>query len=147
MNFTENNLVRFRRSYSKPRPCPSGRVCIREIAANEFDSVVLNRSSDTMVFYRKKNCIFCDVGARFFLRVSQMFENYPSNKLVGWNENDLPRVQFVSIDGEENDLPWQFTVEKYPSIIFYPAFRYLKVINFNVNRMENDMIGQLQENG
>ena len=27
------------------------------------------------------------------------------------------------INGENNDLPWEFTVERYPTIIFFPAKR------------------------
>lgn len=52
-NFTESNLIRFRRSVetkkSSKSACPSGRICIREITSNEFEEVVLNPSQDVMV--------------------------------------------------------------------------------------------------
>ena len=130
-DFWERNLARIRRSHSKASTCPQDRICVQEISASNFESVVLNRSSDTLLFYRKKNCVFCDVGVRFFLRVFQMFDKYLSNsKTSNWTHVQLPSIQFVTIDGEENDLPWQFTVDKYPTIAFYPAFRYFSPFSY-----------------
>ena len=127
-NFSERNLARVRRSISRTAaPCASDRICVREIAVDEFESVVLNETSDVMVFFRKRNCVFCDVAGRFFLRVYHMFDRYPPSKASSWTgaaAAALPSIQFVTIDGEQNDLPWQFTVDKYPTIVFYPAFRY-----------------------
>lgn len=71
------------------------------------------------VLYRKKGCVFCDVAARTFLRLSLMLS--PSEML---RNVTLPlSIQLVTIEAEENDLPWQYTVDRYPTIIFYPAFR------------------------
>lgn len=124
-NFSERNLVRIRRSSSTAAAaCSSDHICVREINADDFESVVLNDSSDVIVFYRKRNCVFCDVTGRFFLRVHQMFNKHPPSEALNWTGADLPLIQFVTIDSELNDLPWQFTVDKYPTIVFYPAFRY-----------------------
>jgi len=129
-NFSERNLARVRRSISRTAaPCASDRICVREIAVDEFESVVLNETSDVMVFFRKRNCVFCDVAGRFFLRVYHMFDRYPPSKASSWTgaaAAALPSIQFVTIDGEQNDLPWQFTVDKYPTIVFYPAFRKME---------------------
>ena len=128
-NFSERNLMRIRRSSSGTTraaagACGRGRICVREIDADNFESVVLNNTSDVMVFYRKRNCVFCDVAGRFFLRVYHMFDKYLPLKASERTGTDLPLIQFVTIDGELNDLPWQYTVDKYPTIAFYPAFRY-----------------------
>lgn len=40
------------------------------------------------------------------------------------NITHSPNIKLVTIDGEGNDLPWQHSVERYPTIIFYPAYRY-----------------------
>lgn len=120
VRYTENSLARFWRSYNKPKPCPSGRICVQEISAKEFESVVLDPSHDAIVFYKKSGCVFCEVGARTFLKLSQMFTR--SDSLLS-DTPDTADIRFVTIDSEKNDLPWQYTVDKYPSIIFYPANR------------------------
>lgn len=120
INYTENSLTRFRRSHRKSKLCPPGRVCLEEISTDEFEEVVLDPLQDAIVFYRKNGCVFCEVGARFFLKLSLMF-SLPTSSFL---ENaDLRAIRFVTINAEENDLPWQFTVDKYPSIVFYPAYR------------------------
>lgn len=120
-NFTENNVMRYRRSKkSKANQCPKGRICIKDISAEEFQNVVLNPASDAIVFYRKSGCIFCGVGARAFIKVSEMFSTQTSFRY----SLELNEIRFVTINGEENDLPWHYTAEKYPSIIFYPANRF-----------------------
>ncbi|XP_046462929.1 thioredoxin domain-containing protein 11-like [Daphnia pulex] len=120
VNYTENSLRRFRRSHQKSKLCPPGRVCLEEISTDEFEKVVLDPSHDAIVFYRKNGCVFCEVGARFFLKLSLMF----SLSAASFLENtDLRQIRFATINAEENDLPWQFTVDKYPSIVFYPAYR------------------------
>lgn len=125
VNYTENNLRRFCRSQVTSKQCSPGRVCIQEVSAENFESVVLDQSYDTIVFYRKSGCVFCEVGARAFLKLSQMFsksDNFPSDI------EDNHEIRFVTIDAEKNDLPWQYTVDKYPSIIFYPAHRSVHLI-------------------
>uniref|UniRef100_A0A915JM03 Thioredoxin domain-containing protein n=1 Tax=Romanomermis culicivorax TaxID=13658 RepID=A0A915JM03_ROMCU len=32
-----------------------------------------------------------------------------------------PFLKFATIDADKNDLPWQFTVESYPTIVYFPA--------------------------
>jgi hypothetical protein len=121
VNYTENSLRRFQRSHQKSKLCPPDRVCLEEISTDEFEKVVLDPSHDAIVFYRKNGCVFCEVGARFFLKLSLMF----SLSAASFLENtDLRQIRFATINAEENDLPWQFTVDKYPSIVFYPAYRF-----------------------
>lgn len=33
------------------------------------------------------------------------------------------QIDFVRIDGDRNDLPWQYTMEKFPSLIVFDASR------------------------
>lgn len=100
----------------------TSQIYVAEISGNEFEKVVLDPAYDVVVFYRKSGCVFCDVCNRYFLQVSQMF--YPS-KGFNWKGSRLNEIKFVSIDTDTNDVPWQFTVDKYPTFIFYPANRYL----------------------
>lgn len=125
-NYTVGSVRRFRRN----RPVfkntlkygTTSQIYVAEISGNEFEKVVLDPAYDVVVFYRKSGCVFCDVCNRYFLQVSQMF--YPS-KGFNWKGSRLNEIKFVSIDTDTNDVPWQFTVDKYPTFIFYPANRYL----------------------
>ena len=38
-------------------------------------------------------------------------------------------IVFYRLNADQNDLPWQFTVDAYPSIILYPAHRYLSLFS------------------
>jgi len=40
---------------------------------------------------------------------------------------------FTRIDGENNDLPWEFTMHHYPTIIFFPAYRYVQWLYISDN--------------
>ncbi|XP_059353614.1 thioredoxin domain-containing protein 11-like isoform X2 [Daphnia carinata] len=123
INYTENRLRRFHRSRQKTekrKSCHDGRVCVEEISADDFAPIVLDPLHDAVVLFKKKGCVFCEIGARFFLKLSQMFF---SRKSFILNENHVRQIKFVTIDAEENVLPWQYTVDKFPTIIFYPAHR------------------------
>lgn len=36
---------------------------------------------------------------------------------------DLDRMDFVRIDGDRNDLAWQYTIDKYPALLVFPENR------------------------
>ena len=123
-NYTIGGLRRFFRSSTTSSLTTNNykesQVHVTELSGNQFEKVVLDPSHDVVVFYRKNGCVFCDMSNRHFLRVSQMFS--PS-KSFSWKGKQLRKIKFVTIDTDTNDLPWQFTVSKYPSVIFYPASR------------------------
>ncbi|KAI9550768.1 hypothetical protein GHT06_004553 [Daphnia sinensis] len=124
INYTENRLRRFHRSRQEKQKtkkyCHAGRVCIEEISADDFAKIVLDPLHDAVVLFKKKGCVFCEIGVRFLLKLSQMFSSPTSSFL---KRNHVRQIKFVTIDAEENVLPWQHTVDKFPTIIFYPAHR------------------------
>lgn len=36
---------------------------------------------------------------------------------------DIDRIDFVRIDGDRNDLPWQYTIDKFPALLVFPENR------------------------
>lgn len=34
---------------------------------------------------------------------------------------EMPEIEFLRIDGDKNDLPWQYTMSEYPSLIIFPS--------------------------
>ena len=129
LGFTTAGLQRLRRSQSKgignDRCDEAGRLCIHEILGSQFEDVVLRPSADVLVFYRKSNCIFCDTAARLFLKVALMLQRRVSQPALDreTTSDQLSQFDFVMVNAEENDLPWPFTVDRYPTVVFYPAYR------------------------
>ena len=121
LNYTASNLERFRRTKHLSQSCLTGRRCVEEISSTNFEKAILNSSYDAVVLYRKSGCVFCEVGARAFLKLSQFFVN--TSSFVFKQSRDLHKIRFYTVDAEKNDLPWQFTANKYPLIVFYPAHR------------------------
>lgn len=62
--------------------------------------------------YHTPYCAFCSAVAYVYLTVA----NYLSK---------MDHLSFVRIDGDNNDLPWEYSMDRYPSILFFPAKRYL----------------------
>ena len=61
------------------------------------------------MFYYSKQCSFCNGIGYMFLTVAKL--------LVGVDD-----IIFARIDGESNLLPWEYTMESYPTILFLPAY-------------------------
>jgi hypothetical protein len=67
----------------------------------------------------------CGSASLVFLTVANLFRN-------------TANIRFVRVDGENNDLPWQYAMESYPTILFFPANRYLDVqILVHLNEVAN----------
>lgn len=63
-----------------------------------------------MVFFYTKQCAFCSGFSYVFLTLARKLR-YVDN------------IIFARIDGEENILPWEYTMETYPTILLFPAQR------------------------
>lgn len=37
---------------------------------------------------------------------------------------DIDQIDFVRIDGDQNDLPWQYTIDKFPALLIFPENRW-----------------------
>nr|CAD7570329.1 unnamed protein product [Timema californicum] len=63
-----------------------------------------------VVLYHTPYCGFCHGVAHIFLTVARYFRT-------------VAKLQFARIDGEHNDLPWEYTMDHFPAILFFPARR------------------------
>jgi hypothetical protein len=72
-----------------------------------------------VVLYHTSYCGLCGAASLAFLNVARLFRH-------------TPHLEFARIDGENHDLPWEFTMDLYPTIIFFPAARYYFSKNSNV---------------
>ncbi|KAK9708828.1 Thioredoxin [Popillia japonica] len=85
------------------------------IRITELDSVtylptVMKRNTAVVVLYHSKQCSFCSGIAYTFLTVAKAF-------------SPVKKLQFARIDGELNSLPWEYTMESYPTILFFPDIK------------------------
>lgn len=100
-----------------PKPT-EGRTAVQEIAGENFSKIVMDDSRDVVLLIYAPWCTFCTGMAHVFLSVARYFRS-----MTG-------AIRFVRIDGDANDLPWEFNVQKYPTIVFFPAHRKADSMQF-----------------
>ncbi|XP_058796273.1 thioredoxin domain-containing protein 11 [Phymastichus coffea] len=102
---------RFVRSFeSKCKADDDSRICVPELSSDNFLKTVLNPHKDVVVMYHSPYCAFCSAVAYVYLTVAHYLSK-------------MDHLEFVRIDGDNNDLPWEYTMNRYPSILFFPAKR------------------------
>lgn len=122
-NFTENKL---QRSFKSIKSIKSQKThdystnnlietsldefTIKELNSKTFLSTILQKNKAVIVFYYTKQCSFCNGISYIFLTVARQLKS-------------VENVQFARIDGELNILPWEFTMDTFPLIIFFPPNR------------------------
>lgn len=62
--------------------------------------------------YHSPYCGFCSAISYVYLTVAYYLSN-------------MNHLTFVRIDGDNNDLPWEYSMNRFPSILFFPAKRYV----------------------
>ncbi|XP_014261865.1 thioredoxin domain-containing protein 11-like isoform X2 [Cimex lectularius] len=85
-------------------------VSIMELNTLSFSDVVLNSTQNVVVLFHSPYCSFCLGISNLFLTIAYLLRN-------------IRDITFARIDGELNDLPWEFTMHSYPSILFFPSKR------------------------
>ncbi|XP_049284689.1 thioredoxin domain-containing protein 11 [Anopheles funestus] len=83
---------------------------VREIYSSNFQRTVLDSNRTVVVSFYSTQCAFCYIQAHHLLTVSRMLRHQPN-------------LWFVRIDGELNDLPWEYTMDVFPSLLIFPNGR------------------------
>lgn len=105
--FSQRTLTRQLNSVGADH-CPSGLVC--ELSGTAFQRLMLDTSKDVVVLFYASWCGFCKGVYYYFLSAAKFFTGFPG-------------LLFARIDASKNDLPWEFTMERYPTVILFPARR------------------------
>uniref|UniRef100_A0A1B6GIQ7 Thioredoxin domain-containing protein n=1 Tax=Cuerna arida TaxID=1464854 RepID=A0A1B6GIQ7_9HEMI len=112
VDFVQGKLERFQRSQtscsSSPELTPV--VSVIELTTETFIPVAFNDSVNVVVMFHSPYCAFCHAVGHVYLTTAQILRH-------------VPTLVFTRVDGENNDLPWQFTAPQYPSVLFFPARR------------------------
>jgi len=120
-NYTENRLNRHLRSTGKyipvPSECTESNLCLPEVTSESFMSIVLDDDKDVVLLYYASWCGFCIGVSHIFLEAARYFSS-------------VPDILFARINGERNDLPWEYTADKYPTILYFPAGRKTESSSF-----------------
>lgn len=87
-----------------------GVVCVPELNSNSFHHIVMAQNVSVVLLYHSSYCTFCHRVSHIYLTVARYFRA-------------VRHLTFTRIDGESNDLPWEFTMHHYPTILFSPAHR------------------------
>ncbi|XP_015521160.1 thioredoxin domain-containing protein 11 [Neodiprion pinetum] len=128
-NYTENSLKRYLCSHSRLESVKSSKtqqecsvsensvICVPELTTDTFLNTVMNPDKDVVVMYHSPYCAFCHAVSYVYLTVAQYLHN-------------MQNLTFVRINGDGNDLPWEYTMNRYPAILFFPAKRKADSIVF-----------------
>ncbi|XP_015111249.1 thioredoxin domain-containing protein 11 [Diachasma alloeum] len=104
---------RFARDFQPVDECKgerSDQVCIQELTTESFLRAVLDPRRDVVVLYHSPYCAFCGAVGYVYLTVARYLRR-------------MSNLAFVRIDGDNNDLPWEYSMNRYPAILFFPAKR------------------------
>ncbi|XP_059165869.1 thioredoxin domain-containing protein 11-like isoform X2 [Physella acuta] len=110
-DFENGRLQRHKQSHSfQQSNCDApGVVCVKELDSDGFiTSVREANNKDLVVLIYSHWCGFCQTLSHTFLTLAQYFST-------------SQHIEFARINGALNDLPWEFTFDSYPTIIFFPA--------------------------
>merc|ERR1712048_557496 len=120
LNFTAGILKRhMRTTEANVTPCHSstGSIRITELTSTTFHKEVIACKQDVVVMFYTPWCGFCKHAHHVFLQVAAMMKG--------------EQVKFARINGDENDLPWEYTPEGYPSFLLFPARRKSQSIAYS----------------
>ncbi|XP_018323145.1 thioredoxin domain-containing protein 11 isoform X2 [Agrilus planipennis] len=82
-------------------------VCVKELDSDSFLPTIAQRDKAVVVMYHSKQCSFCNGISYIFLIVAKILA-------------PLEIVEFARIDGDINILPWEYTMNSFPTIIYFP---------------------------
>lgn len=105
---------RFARDFQSSPECNNNNndnkmeICIPELTTETFLPTILDKNKNVIVFYHSPYCAFCSAISYVYLTIANYLSK--TNNLL-----------FVRIDGDNNDLPWEYSMNRYPSILYFPA--------------------------
>lgn len=139
--FEQQNTINNNRDTEKQLKRTRKYVHIKEINSNIFEQFVTksNKVSDTnypeialinrliligfsfqtvVVLFHSSQCAFCTLLSQTLLTVSKILYNLKGN------------IDFFRIDSDKNDLPWQYTMERVPTLLIFSSERYDFILIF-----------------
>ncbi|XP_045546586.1 thioredoxin domain-containing protein 11 isoform X2 [Salmo salar] len=89
---------------------PQKRPLISELTTSSFLSTVMDPHRDVVVFYYSQWCGYCSVLNHVIIQLARMFHGNST-------------VTIARVNVARNDLPWEFMVDHFPSVLLFPRHR------------------------
>ncbi|XP_025095918.1 thioredoxin domain-containing protein 11-like isoform X3 [Pomacea canaliculata] len=82
-------------------------LCVTELTTSTFQASLAQQKDVVLLVYAGW-CGFCMALSHTFLHLAHYFRN-------------SPEILFARINGDTNDLNWEFSMDFYPTILFFPS--------------------------
>lgn len=89
---------------------PQKRPLISELTTSSFLSTVMDPHRDVVLFYYSQWCGYCSVLNHVIIQLARMFHGNST-------------VTIARVNVARNDLPWEFMVDHFPSVLLFPRHR------------------------
>lgn len=131
-DYSESKLRRYLRSplekeISSSEDCvnktdDAGRrvICVPEVTTLTFNEIVLDDSRDVLILYYTPWCVFCSAIASTFLTVAKFFTG-------------IEGILFARLNADANNLPFEYSVDRYPTLMLFPSKRKSESVTFPAN--------------
>lgn len=86
-------------------------ICVPEISSFNFQQIIFSPGKDVILFYYTPWCNYCSSIGHIYLIVAKFFHS--TNQVI-----------FTRINADANELPFEYTVDRFPSILIFPSIRY-----------------------
>ncbi|KAL1005126.1 hypothetical protein UPYG_G00054880 [Umbra pygmaea] len=103
--------------WGEERQPPSGRPLISELNTSSFLSTVMDPYRDVLLFYYSRWCGHCSVLNHVIIQLARMFQGNAT-------------VTIARVNVARNDLPWEFMVDHFPSVLLFPKRRKHQSVKF-----------------
>ncbi|KAF3422717.1 hypothetical protein E2986_01980 [Frieseomelitta varia] len=136
-----NNSRRFVQKFKTKVSCKTKNVqniCIPELTTETFLDTILDPTKDVVIMYHSPYCAFCSAIFYVYLTVAHYLHK-------------MDHLLFVRVDGDNNDLPWEYNMNRFPSILFFPAKRkedstvYPFSLSITIPNLVNFILANLDE--
>ncbi|XP_057699331.1 thioredoxin domain-containing protein 11 isoform X2 [Corythoichthys intestinalis] len=93
---------------------------ITELTTSSFLPCVMDLEKDVLLFYYTQWCGFCSVLNHVLIQLARLMQRDTS-------------VTVARVNVARNDLPWEFMVDRVPTILFFPRYRKQLSVKFPDN--------------
>ncbi|XP_061085715.1 thioredoxin domain-containing protein 11 isoform X1 [Conger conger] len=83
---------------------------IREVTTASFLSIVMDPEKDVLLFYYTHWCGFCSALNHIIIQIARLFQGNG-------------KITVARVNAARNDLPWEFMVDHFPTLLFFPRER------------------------
>ncbi|XP_077379826.1 thioredoxin domain-containing protein 11 isoform X2 [Festucalex cinctus] len=108
---------RERRATNQDQPERQPEPLIAELTTSSFLPFVMDVEKDVLLFYYTQWCGFCSVLNHVLIQLARLLQR-DSSAVV------------ARVNVARNDLPWEFMVDRVPSILFFPRYRKQLSVKF-----------------